>query len=481
MDPQNTYLRKLRTLGILNRPLVARILSQLDPSHFISPDHIDVYFVTPLHFGSSSEVSELTARIKGDKRFYSFILKRYLPPEQRHLMDPSQDPQDDEKHLREHDNLLLFQTANPHQPKLYHNDPSRRLLVLETKDGSYDTLLSEQFLSFCKASRNDEQRIRHQIHHDLDQIIETAIHLMETCAPRAHTKDFDYNGFSRTHLRNLGAAYDVCTRLTLAAIGKERGETRRKQRLVALLDTSRAMQWTRKYDRKEEAERLFDYVGLREALVHTDMRPENVLFETGDQQHHFSLCDLSDLRRGPSDLDIVSLLIDPRVTGMFSLEELREIHNRHYQTLQKMYAGQLSTKFTPAERFTLAAVHGLLDDMGAVFHHLKQTNPDASPTHAEDYHQHQIGKVVPLGNIPEYFARQYLTLFHVLHDDSKLLPNLYRGVSEFVPAKTRQALEERLHQEKPSALWQMLSHLWKRGTRWLSFVNNNHQQYLFTL
>ena len=232
------------------------------------------------------------------------------------------------------------------------------------------------------------------------------------------------------------------------------------------------MDWTRKYDRKEEGDKLFDYLRLRETIAHTDLRPENILYCDHDGVRHFSLCDLSDLRRGPADLDLVSLLMDPRLAGIFSMEEIRAINDHHHAGLVDRYGAQLSKEYKPKDRFTLAAVHVLLDDIGSVTTHLKQINPQGGDINTlEGFEQGEVEKMGPLGNVAEYFARQYLSLFRVL-GSSDLFPHLRKGISAFAPEPQRRALEARLHIDHPNILWRSLSSAWNAGRRWLSSSKN---------
>ncbi|GEM_PF-3467135 len=480
MEPSLAYQQKLRRLGLLNKSLVAKVLTAIDPTQPATEEDVGVYFLQPIHFGSSTEVSELNINRKGSPKIVPVIYKRYLPLSQRYFMNPSYDPSDDGKHTREAANINAFHAHNPCQPQLYHFDSDRRLLVLEMKDGSYDTVLSEAFRAYqATSSSRVKQEIRDQVRQDLDRILSYTHHLMQQFAenssrgehPLALT-DPTLESFRDQHLRNLGAVYDVCNQVSLAKITKERDPLRRQRRLVSMLTTSRAMEWTRKYDFQEEGDKLMDFLQLREAIAHTDLRPQNILFCDHDSKRHFSVCDLSGLRRGPSDLDLVSLLMDSRLTGMFSLEELGAIHAFHYSRLQTMYGGQLTTKYTPKDRFSLAAVHILMRDIGAVITHLTQTNPNESIDSPESFEEWEIDKMVPLENISEYFARQYLSLFRVLRS-TPLFPHLTSGISTFVPERQRQILEERLHIDSPNRFWRGVSTLFRAGNRWFSSHNGH--------
>ncbi len=450
--------------------------SHLSQSLSISSDLQIEHNVALIYRGTRSEVYKITitsSDLKAGPK--NFIIKRFLPPEESIHMRPGlAEPTEMQLDQAEYINLSLLHEINDNQPQPVLHDPTNHFVVMTALDGSYYKRLDEQYWAF-KRSRKEQRRsdLRQDVQKDLTTILteshDSLARVNLSSGEHPEKVSLRYNERSDIHKflnRNLRALFKT--------LGNFYISSQSKAKIPHLLNEdaseNRLLDWNQRYGHYRERMSLIEYLEAPETIIHGDFRPDNILYRcSGDGSSlKFALCDLTDMRKGPVDLDMISLLMDPRLRAMFSLDQLSQIHDQQLEDLIKRHQLQLSSTDDNKHRFAIGAVEVLLHNIGTVFTYLSLRQSDSLQLTSRNDKRRQESPSgisnLPLKKPEHYFVAQSLSLLQILNKNRDLFPSLYGGVLSLIPGDLKsQFLSSLDDPTQQDSLFKSFVHSYKRG------------------
>ncbi|MBS3145134.1 phosphotransferase [Candidatus Woesearchaeota archaeon] len=419
-----------------------------------------------IYCGTHSEVYKVTVKSSDRLReSKAFVVKRFLSPDESIPMHPgvptSAKPLDQWEYI----NLTRLHEIDPNQPEPFLHNSSDHLVVMEALNGSYNKRFEAQYRAFKRMrSQRKRESLVQEVQHDLETVLDQAHTTLAGISQLARSKpgdvclrSHDYFDFLNILDENFNAFFRTADHL---AFPHEDKKILTQLLTNSLARDNRLTGWRNRYTRERPA--LADYLGASEGVIHRDFRPDNILYRSrdgSDSPTSFALCDLTDMSWGPIDLDMISLLMDPRFKAMFSLDQRFDIYNKQFDTLVSRHSPELMIHLTREQRFDLGSTAVLFNNIGRVFTYLSgvsnvSKNPPSGISH------------LPLGTPEHYFVAQYLSLLQVLKNSRQQFPRLYAGALSFIPEQSRpkiiNPLSNPLRKDDPSHI---LLRLYQRGKR----------------